>query len=118
MRFEAIRSRLDDLKPACPDLRDASYWFSVDGAIRTGAAMHDFGRQARGSILRAGKPEKFLESAGADGLGSRLSQGIRGSPLYTADGIAAAAPDAIRYDAELLVTTEKDRVNFPVALGR
>nr|MDQ2712431.1 tetraacyldisaccharide 4'-kinase [Acidobacteriota bacterium] len=112
LRFRAISQRLADLNPAAPIFRTrlvARAWRDYrDGHV---VALPEGARV--GAFCGLGNPENFWQTLDSLGLNVVFRWPFPDHHVYKPSELQRVAHQARMQGAEILVTTEKDRVNCP-----
>jgi 3-deoxy-D-manno-octulosonic-acid transferase len=112
LRFEAIRERLREYNPDAPVFRTrliARHWRDY----KTGASINDFTARRVGAFCGLGNPENFWRTLESLGLDVVFRWAFEDHHSYKPFELQRIAHQALASGAEILVTTEKDRINCP-----
>ena len=111
VRFEAISSQLRRYNPGAPIFRTrllAHHWRDHNGALFT-----DFAARRVAAFCGLGNPENFWRTLESLGLRIAFRWAFPDHHTYQVFELQRVARQAEMTGAELLVTTEKDRINCP-----
>ncbi len=110
--FGAIRSRLQDYNVDAPVFRTRLIprrWRDYD----SGGTLHDLQGRRVAAFCGLGNPQNFWNTLEWLGLNATYRWAFADHHAYTPVDIARLAHQARAHGADLLVTTEKDRMNLP-----
>ena len=116
-RFQAIRERLRDFNSSAPVFRThlrAGCWRDY----RTGAALPDMRDRRVAAFCGLGNPENFWRTLESLGMDIVFRWQFPDHHAYNPAELQRVAQQARLHGAEILVTTEKDRINCPNHLDR
>jgi tetraacyldisaccharide 4'-kinase len=116
LRFQSIRSRLREFNPTAPVFRTrliARTWRDVE----TGQEI-ELGRQRVAAFCGLGNPQNFWNTLDSLGLDVVFRWAFEDHHTYRPVELHYLTSQAIFHGAQLLVTTEKDRMNLPVHLSK
>jgi 3-deoxy-D-manno-octulosonic-acid transferase len=111
-RFEAIRARLHSLNPNAPVFRTklvTRNWRD----FRSGRSLSDLPARRVAAFCGLGNPSGFWDTLSSLGLEIVFRWAFEDHHSYTPSELQRLAHQAYLHGAELLVTTEKDRINLP-----
>lgn len=117
LRFQAIARRLSELNPNAPAFRTrliARSWHDY----RNGEIIPDLAGRRVGAFCALGNPENFWQTLAALGLEVVFRWQFPDHHAYNPAELYRVAHQARIHGADILVTTEKDRINCPSHLGR
>jgi tetraacyldisaccharide 4'-kinase len=116
LRFQAIRSRLRKFNPTAPVFRTrlrARTWRDAE----TGQSI-ELSRQRVAAFCGLGNPQNFWNTLEMLGLDVVFRWAFEDHHTYRPVELHYLASQAMLHGAQLLVTTEKDRMNLPVHLSK
>ncbi len=116
-RFQAIRARLREFNPAAPVFRTrliARSWHDY----QTGQPTVDLSGRRIGAFCGLGNPENFWHTLESLGFEIVFRWCFDDHHSYNPAELMRVAHQARMHGAEILVTTEKDRINCPSHLER
>jgi 3-deoxy-D-manno-octulosonic-acid transferase len=111
-RFDFIRRRLRDFNPTAPAFRTrlvSRAWRDY----RTGESVPSLADKRVGAFCGLGNPENFWSTLESLGLEVVFRWSFDDHHNYKPTEVYSLAQQAKEYGAEMLVTTEKDRINCP-----
>ncbi len=117
LRFQAIARRLSEINPNAPAFRThliARSWHDY----RNGEILADLAGRRVGAFCALGNPENFWQTLAALGLEVVFRWQFPDHHSYNPAELYRVAHQARIHGAEILVTTEKDRINCPSHLER
>ncbi len=112
LRYEAICARLREYNASAPIFRTrliARHWRDY----HTGACRRDLERRRVGAFCGLGNPQNFWNTLESLGLEVVFRWAFDDHHIYKPSELQRIAHQARMHGAEILVTTEKDRVNCP-----
>ncbi len=112
LRYEAICRRLRDYNPSAPVFRTR---LVVRGwrEYGTGATHANLNARRLGAFCGLGNPQNFWNTLQSLNLEVTFRQAFRDHHSYNTADLQRIARHALANGAEILVTTEKDRLNCP-----
>ncbi len=116
-RFEAIRRRLEKLNPIAPAFRTRLCLRSWHD-YRSGQVVPTLKGRRAGAFCGIGNPESFWRTLAALGVEVVFRWTFADHHAYNPTELQRVAHQARMHGADILVTTEKDRVNCPSHLER
>lgn len=116
-QFEAISKRIQTYNRRAPAFR-ARIAVRCWHDYRTGACLPDLSARRVGAFCGIGNPENFWRTLESLGLEVVFRWTFGDHHSYKPIELQRLAHQARIYGAEILVTTEKDRINCPPHLGR
>lgn len=111
-RYEAIRRRLRDFNSSAPSFRTrllARSWHDY----RTGAVLPSLAGRRAAAFCGLGNPESFWRTLESLGVELVFRWTFADHHAYNPTELQRVAHQARMHGAEILVTTEKDRINCP-----
>ncbi len=117
LRFEGIRRRLHNYNPTAPVFRTrllARSWHDY----RSGDEIADLGGRRVGAFCGLGNPDNFWQTLESLGLDVVFRWRFADHHPYNPVELQRVAHQARMHGAQILVTTEKDRINCPNHLDR
>jgi tetraacyldisaccharide 4'-kinase len=111
-RFDFIQKRLRDYNPTAPAFRTrliSRLWRDY----RTGESLADLPGKKVGAFCGLGNPDNFWATLESVGLDVVFRWSFDDHHAYKPTELYSVAQQALENGAELLVTTEKDRINCP-----
>lgn len=111
-RFQAISQRLREINPAAPAFRTrliVRSWHDY----RSGQVIPDLAGRRVGAFCGLGNPENFWQTLETLGLNITFRWCFADHHPYNPSELQRVAHQARMHGAEILVTTEKDRINCP-----
>ncbi len=117
LRFQAITQRLSELNPEAPAFRTrliARSWHDY----RNGQMVPGLAGRRVGAFCALGNPENFWQTLAGLGLEVVFRWQFPDHHSYNPAELQRVAHQARIHGAEILVTTEKDRINCPSHLER
>lgn len=117
LRFQAIARRLSEVNPNAPVFRThliVRSWHDY----RNGEILPDLAGRRVGAFCALGNPENFWQTLAALGLEVVFCWQFPDHHSYNPAELYRVAHQARIHGAEILVTTEKDRINCPSHLER
>jgi tetraacyldisaccharide 4'-kinase len=116
-RFEAIRRRLQKFNPSAPAFRTRLLLRSWHD-YRDGQVVPSLEGRRVGAFCGIGNPESFWRTLASLGVDVVFRWSFADHHSYNPTELQRVAHQARLHGAEILVTTEKDRVNCPSHLER
>jgi len=117
LRYEAICTRLGDYNPSAPVFR-ARLTTRCWRDYRTGACIQDLSGRRVAAFCGLGNPQSFWRTLESLGLEVVFQWAFRDHHSYQPFELQRIAYQARAHGAEILVTTEKDRINCPSNLEK